>query len=119
VIVSGDGDGASSSSPILVASHSSSLDAVLERTQEERWKDLVFLQNGMLQPWLRAHGLESNTQALLFMAAAPEDPAFPKGRMLITNGRCRDSIVWGRSEISHIPGFSAHVHVHFVHFDSG
>ena len=33
-------------------------------------EDLVFLQNGMLLPWLSKVGLSDNTQALLYMAVA-------------------------------------------------
>lgn len=32
--------------------------------------DLVFIQNGMLQPWLEANGLSGCTQALVYFAVA-------------------------------------------------
>jgi hypothetical protein len=32
--------------------------------------DLVFIQNGMLQPWLDANGLSEATQALVYFAVA-------------------------------------------------
>jgi hypothetical protein len=32
--------------------------------------DLVFLQNGMLQPWLDSRGLGDNTQVLVYFAVA-------------------------------------------------
>lgn len=81
--------------PIIVTTHCSHLEAVLNQTCAKRWKDLVFVQNGMLQPWLYQHGLQSNTQALLFMSATPENPLEPKGRMKIKDGG-QGSLVWGR-----------------------
>ncbi|MCO5560184.1 hypothetical protein L7F22_013792 [Adiantum nelumboides] len=87
--------------PIVVATHCSDLDVVLAKTCESRWKDLVFVQNGMLQPWLKRHNLQNNTQVLLFMSASPENPLEPKGYMQIYGG---DSCAWGRwaDTISHI-----------------
>ena len=32
--------------------------------------DLVFVQNGMIAPWLRQHQLHTNTQALLYFGGA-------------------------------------------------
>ena len=46
------------------------LQAVLDATPRERWGDLVFIQNGMLEPWLASKGLEGNTQALVYFAVA-------------------------------------------------
>ena len=43
---------------------------VVANTPEDRREDLVFLQNGMLQPWLDAQGLGDNTQALIYFAVA-------------------------------------------------
>ena len=43
---------------------------VIDATPEARRKDLVFLQNGMLQPFLDARGLGDNTQALVYFAVA-------------------------------------------------
>lgn len=95
-----DGEGAF---PIIVATHCSDLEVVLDKTCESRWKDLVFVQNGMLQPWLQRHGLQNNTQVLLFMSATPENPLKLKGRMHVQHGG-RDSCVRGRwaSIITHI-----------------
>jgi hypothetical protein len=37
--------------------------------------DLVFIQNGMLQPWLEERGLGGNTQVLVYFAVAKKgDP---------------------------------------------
>jgi len=46
------------------------LEAVLAATPEERREDLVFLQNGMLLPFLRSRGLEDASQALVYFAVA-------------------------------------------------
>jgi hypothetical protein len=84
-----EGDG-----PVIVATHCSHLDDVLEQTPRSRWADLVFLQNGMLQPWLTTRNLHQNTQALLYMSAA-EDPSSLEGCMRLVSGG-RDSLLWGR-----------------------
>jgi hypothetical protein len=45
------------------------LDAVLQTATPAQRRSLVLVQNGMLLPWLRAHGLQhSVTQALLYMS---------------------------------------------------
>lgn len=80
--------------PVIVATHCSHLDDVLQQTPRSRWADLVFLQNGMLQPWLSARNLLQNTQGLLYMSAA-EDSSLPQGRVKIVSGG-RDSLLWGR-----------------------
>ncbi|PRQ02147.1 2-dehydropantoate 2-reductase [Enhygromyxa salina] len=63
---------------ILVAVRNDDLPAVLERVPARRRADLVFIQNGMLRPWLREQGLADATRGLLFMAVpargAPIEP---------------------------------------------
>jgi len=54
--------------PVLVCSRNDDLDAVLERVPATRRDDLVFVQNGMLRPWLRARDLGEVTRGLLFFA---------------------------------------------------
>ena len=49
--------------PILVATRNDALASVVEATPVERRRDLVFMQNGMLQPWQEARGLGDATQA--------------------------------------------------------
>ena len=34
----------------------------------DKHQDLIFVQNGMLYPWLLQRGLEKNTQVLLYMS---------------------------------------------------
>ena len=64
--------------PILLAVRNDDLSAVLERIPAARHKDLVFVQNGMLRPWLEERRLAMNTRGLLFMAVpsvgAPIEP---------------------------------------------
>eukprot|EP00793_Prasinoderma_coloniale_P001070 PRCOL_00006061-RA len=56
--------------PIFVCTRNDALDGIIESVPEGRREDLVFLQNGMLQPYLDAKGLGDNTQALIYMAVA-------------------------------------------------
>ena len=56
--------------PIFVCTRNDALQGVIDQTPESRRGDLVFLQNGMLQPWLDARGLGDNTQALIYFAVA-------------------------------------------------
>ncbi|GMH35827.1 hypothetical protein BSKO_03695 [Bryopsis sp. KO-2023] len=65
--VAADGSG---SGPIIVCTRNDDLQAVLDATPPERHEDLVFIQNGMLQPWLEEKGLGGNTQALVYFAVA-------------------------------------------------
>lgn len=56
--------------PVFVCTRNNDLDAVVHKTPASKRNDLVFVQNGMLLPWLRSHGLEHNTQALIYFAVA-------------------------------------------------
>ncbi|KXZ51723.1 hypothetical protein GPECTOR_11g170 [Gonium pectorale] len=56
--------------PIVVCTRNDDLQAVVDATAPERRQDLVFIQNGMLQPWLDARGLGENTQVLVYFAVA-------------------------------------------------
>ncbi|XP_015570884.2 uncharacterized protein LOC8280278 [Ricinus communis] len=56
--------------PILVCTRNDDLEAVLEATPKSRWNDLVFFQNGMLEPWLESKGLEDADQVLAYFAVA-------------------------------------------------
>lgn len=66
--------------PIVVCTRNDALDNVVERTPKDRQKDLVFIQNGMLQPWLDEHGLGDNTQVLVFFAVAKKGDAPTDGK---------------------------------------
>lgn len=56
--------------PIFVCTRNDSLADVVQATPPERREDLVFMQNGMLQPWLDAQGLGDATQVLVYFAVA-------------------------------------------------
>jgi len=61
----GDAIPASPPGPIYVCTRNDALDGIIDACPEERKGDLVFLQNGMLQPFLDARGLGDNTQVSL------------------------------------------------------
>ncbi|XP_066351771.1 uncharacterized protein [Miscanthus floridulus] len=54
--------------PILVCTRNDDLDGVLEATPKSRWRDLVFFQNGMLDPWFEIKGLVDANQVLAYFA---------------------------------------------------
>lgn len=56
--------------PILVCTRNDDLDAVLEVTPKSRWSDLVFFQNGMLEPWFQSKGLGDADQVLAYFAVS-------------------------------------------------
>ena len=54
--------------PVVVAVRNDDLDAVIERLPAHRRVELVFVQNGMIRPWLLTRGLSGSTRGLLFFA---------------------------------------------------
>ncbi|EPS69284.1 hypothetical protein M569_05481 [Genlisea aurea] len=61
--------------PIFVCTRNRDLDAVLDSTPESRWSDLVFFQNGMLDPWFDSKGLVNAGQVLAYFAVSkPGEP---------------------------------------------
>ncbi|KAL8171643.1 hypothetical protein V2J09_023447 [Rumex salicifolius] len=79
------------SGPILVCTRNDDLEAVLQATPQSRWSgnyssflpllvngvrvelnptDLVFFQNGMLEPWLESKGLNDANQVLAYFAVS-------------------------------------------------
>ncbi|KAF9686289.1 hypothetical protein SADUNF_Sadunf03G0143400 [Salix dunnii] len=63
--------------PILVCTRNDDLEAVLEVTPKSRWSvdvdnlaDLVFFQNGMLEPWFQSKGLGEADQVLAYFAVS-------------------------------------------------
>ncbi len=65
--------------PVIVAVRNDDLDAVLERVPAPRRGDLVFVQNGMLRPWLRERKLDDGTRGLLFFAVPKRGAAADPG----------------------------------------
>jgi len=56
------------SGPILLATRNDALDGIVENCPESRRKDLVFMQNGYLDNFLKSKGLLDNTQVLLYLS---------------------------------------------------
>lgn len=65
--------------PILVATRNAHLGTVVDRVAERRRSDLVFIQNGMLRPFLAERGLGEATRGLLFAAIATRESAILPG----------------------------------------
>ena len=81
--------------PIAVCVRNDDLGAVLSAVPAHRRADLVFLQNGMLDPWLEDHGLEGNTRGLLFFAADTRDGApTPGGVSRFTGPHANAMVLW-------------------------
>ncbi|QCE15099.1 hypothetical protein DEO72_LG11g2107 [Vigna unguiculata] len=56
--------------PILVCTRNDDLETVLQSTPSSRWDDLVFFQNGMMEPWLESKGLDDANQVLAYFAVS-------------------------------------------------
>jgi len=57
--------------PVLLCTGAQHLAAAVAECPQDRRADLVFMQNGAIEPWLAAQGLEATaTRALLYLAAA-------------------------------------------------
>jgi hypothetical protein len=61
-------DPAKEGQPILIATRNDALAGIVEKCPENRRKDLVFLQNGYLDNFLKDKGLLDNTQVLLYLS---------------------------------------------------
>ena len=59
-----------STGPIFVCTRNDVLGAIVDATPASRREDLVFIQNGMLEPWLESKGLRDATQVLVYFAVA-------------------------------------------------
>ncbi len=81
--------------PIAVCVRNDDLGAVLAAVPKHRWPDLVFVQNGMLDPWLEDHGLEGNTRGLLFFAVGTRGGAVePGGVSRFTGAHANAMALW-------------------------
>lgn len=58
------------SGPIYLCTRNNDLEAIIAKTPSNRLVDLVFLQNGILTPYLKSKGLQENTQALIYFAVS-------------------------------------------------
>lgn len=84
--------------PIVLAVRNDDLTAVLERVPRSRHGDLVFVQNGMLRPWLQDRGLSGATRGLLFMAVPTVGAAIEPGG---------ESPFWGPHADAMVEAFTA------------
>jgi hypothetical protein len=81
--------------PILVAVRNDDLERVVARVPVHRLVDLVFIQNGMLRPWLRAHGLPIATRGLLYFAVPSRGaPIQPGGVSPFFGQRAPEAVSW-------------------------
>lgn len=81
--------------PIAVCVRNDDLGPVLNQVPPHRWADLVFLQNGMIDPWLADHGLGGNTRGLLFFAVAERGgPVDPGGVSRFTGPHANAMALW-------------------------
>ena len=83
--------------PVLVATRNDDLPGVIEDVHPDNRADLVFVQNGMLGPWLAERGLGNTTQGLLYVAVTAVGARPQPGG---------DSIFWGpwASEVAALLG---------------
>lgn len=56
--------------PILLAVRNDDIEGVLNKVHSDNLDKIVFLQNGMLSPWLSQKGLGSNSRGILYFAVA-------------------------------------------------
>ena len=81
--------------PIAVCVRNDDLGPVLSSVPKHRRPDLVFVQNGMLEPWLEDHGLEVNTRGLLFFAVSERGgPVDPGGVSRFTGPHANAMALW-------------------------
>jgi ketopantoate reductase len=81
--------------PVAVCVRNDDLAGVLSRTPAHRRPDLVFVQNGMIDPWLEDHGLEGNTRGMLFFAASERGgPVDPGGISRFTGAHANAMALW-------------------------
>lgn len=89
---------AAAGAPVVVAARNDDLDDVLARVPAHRRPDLVFVQNGILEPWLKRHGLEDSTRGLLYFAVARRGaPIEPGGTSLFTGPHAAALVDWLRA----------------------
>ncbi len=81
--------------PIAVCVRNDDLDAVVQRVPAHRRADLVFLQNGMIRPWLAGQGLDNSTRGLLFFAVGQRgDAPLPGGMSPLTGPQAQAMAQW-------------------------
>lgn len=66
--------------PIIVCTRNEELQQVVDETPRDLRQHLVFIQNGMLQPWLERNHLANNTQVLVYFAVAKKGDSPTDGK---------------------------------------
>lgn len=87
-----DALGGPAGAPIVVATGADDLGDVLASTPAHRRPDLVFVQNGMLDPWLAERGLQDNGRALIYFAVPRRGAAIEPGGTTVLTGRHADAL---------------------------
>lgn len=86
---------AETAGPIVVAVGCDALGEVVARAPAARRPDLVFVQNGMISPWLAARGLAANTRGLLYFAVPRRGAAIePGGVSLFAGPHAAALVAW-------------------------
>jgi hypothetical protein len=81
--------------PIAVCVHNDDLASVLTNVPKQRRTDLVFLQPGILDPWLEDHGLDGNTRGLLYFSVPERGAAaVPGGVSRFTGPHANAMALW-------------------------
>eukprot|EP00270_Netrium_digitus_P000149 TRINITY_DN10167_c0_g1_i1.p1 TRINITY_DN10167_c0_g1~~TRINITY_DN10167_c0_g1_i1.p1 ORF type:complete len:354 (+),score=67.24 TRINITY_DN10167_c0_g1_i1:41-1102(+) len=105
-------DAAPPSGPIIICTRNDALESIIDATPARRRDDLVFIQNGMLEPLLGSKGLAHSTQVLVYFAVAKlgEDPTDGKTD-LNPEGLTTATGKWAQSVADrlHSKGLSCHV----------
>lgn len=81
--------------PILVATRNDALSEVIATIPRHRFADLVFVQNGMLRPWVAQQGLGEVTRGILFFAVqARGDAPIPGGASPFCGPQASTVVQW-------------------------
>eukprot|EP00171_Calliarthron_tuberculosum_P013899 IDg13899t1 len=68
VVLRGEAIPADAPGPVYLCTRNDALESIIESCPPSKRDDLVFLQNGMLEPLLRRTGLSDNTRANIYFA---------------------------------------------------
>ena len=72
--------------PICVCTRNDDLDIILQYIPTDRYHDLIFVQNGMLETWLKENRCESTTRAVLYFAVSKKRDAPVDGKRTVVMG---------------------------------
>lgn len=72
--------------PICVCTRNDDLDIVLRYIPEDRYQDLIFVQNGMVETWIEQNQCASSTRAVLYFAVSKKGDAPVDGKRTVVMG---------------------------------